>query len=113
MFDKELMKQVATIPTSEKKRWFAERPLLEECASRMTRLNVNEMIREFGVARVMRVLAATIKRNPKEYDADIVEMANWIPPVRSGQDAEMWFTSNIHRKYVQDIFRKYAELRKA
>ena len=69
MFDKELMKQLATIPT-------------------------------------------TIKQNPKDYDADVVEMAGWIPPVRFGRNAEMWFSSTIHRAYVQDLFRQYANLRK-
>jgi len=41
-----------------------------------------------------------------------VEMAGWIPPVRSGRNAEMWFSSTIHRAYVQDLFRQYANLRK-
>ena len=59
-----------------------------------------------------RVLAATIKCNPEDYDADVVEMAGWIPPVRSGRNAEMWFSSTIHRAYVQDLFRQYANLRR-
>ena len=62
--------------------------------------------------RVIRVLAATIKHAPQDYDADVVEMAGWVPPVRAGRDAEMWFCSTIHRAYVQDLFRQYANLRK-
>ena len=48
----------------------------------------------------------------QDYDADVVEMAGWVPPVRAGRDAEMWFCSTIHRAYVQDLFRQYANLRK-
>lgn len=112
MFDKELMKQLATIPTQNRTEWFAERDKLEALASEMTRLNVKEMISKYGIARVLRVLAATIKCNPKDYDTDAVQMANWVPPIRSGRNAETWFCSTIHRIYVQDLFYKYAKLRK-
>lgn len=112
MFDKELMKQLASIPTQNRAEWFAERDKLEALASEMTRLNVKDMVSKYGIARVLRVLAATIKRNPKDYDADVVEMAGWIPPVRLNRNAEMWFGSTIHRAYVQDLFRQYANLRK-
>ena len=112
MFDKELMKQLATIPTQTRAEWFAERDKLETLAGEMTRLNVKDMVSKYGIARVLRVLAATIKCNPEDYDADVVEMAGWIPPVRSGRNAEMWFSSTIHRAYVQDLFRQYANLRR-
>lgn len=112
MFDKELMKQLATIPTQNRAEWFAERDKLETLAGEMTRLNVKDMVSKYGIARVLRVLAATIKCNPEDYDADVVEMAGWIPPVRSGRNAEMWFGSTIHRVYVQDLFRQYANLRR-
>lgn len=112
MFDKELMRQLRTIPTENRAEWFAERDKLEALADEMTRLNVNDMVQKYGVARVMRVLAATIKHAPQDYDADVVEMAGWVPPVRAGRDAEMWFCSTIHRAYVQDLFRQYANLRK-
>jgi len=91
MFDKELMRQLRTIPTE----------------------NVNDMVQKYGVARVMRVLAATIKCNPEDYDAKAVAMAHWIPPIRLGRNFEIRFCSTIHRIYVQDLFYKYAELRKA
>jgi hypothetical protein len=112
MFDKELMKQLATIPTQNREEWFAERDKLETLAVEMTRINAKDMVQKYGIARVRRVLAATIKQNPKDYDADVVEMAGWVPPVRAGRDAEMWFCSTIHRAYVQDLFRQYANLRK-
>jgi hypothetical protein len=67
---------------------------------------------EYGIARVIRVLAATIKHAPQDYDADVVEMASWVPPIRAGRDAERWFCSTIHRAYIQDLFRQYANLRK-
>lgn len=112
MFDKELMKQLATIPTQNREEWFAERDKLETLAVEMSRINAKDMVQKYGIARVLRVLAATIKQNPNDYDADVVEMAGWIPPVRSGRNAEMWFSSTIHRAYVQDLFRQYANLRK-
>ena len=80
MFDKELMKQLATIPTQNREEWFAERDKLEALAVEMTRINAKDMVQKYGIARVLRVLAATIKQNPKDYDADVVEMAGWIPP---------------------------------
>ena len=75
MFDKELMKQLATIPTQNREEWFAERDKLETLAVEMTRINAKDMVQKYGIARVLRVLAATIKQNPKDYDADVVEMA--------------------------------------
>ncbi len=112
MFDKELIRQLASIPSEDRASWTAEREKLESLASEMNRFNVKEMVTKYGIARVLRVLAATIKRNPKDFDSDVVEMANWIPPIRTGRDAEMWFCSTIHRAYIQDIFRQYANLRK-
>lgn len=112
MFDRELMRQLATIPAESRAQWREERDKLEQLASEMTRLNVQEMVPKYGIARVIRVLAATIKCSPQDYDADVVEMANWVPPIRSGRNAEMWFCSTIHRAYVQDLFRQYANLRK-
>lgn len=112
MFDKELMKQLTTIPAEDRAKWFEERDKLEQLASEMNRLNVKEMVPKYGIVRVIRVLAATIKHAPQDYDADVVEMASWVPPVRAGRDAEMWFCSTIHRAYVQDLFRQYANLRK-
>ena len=67
MFDKELMKQLATIPTQNRKEWFAERDKLETLAVEMTRINAKDMVQKYGIARVLRVLAATIKQNPKDY----------------------------------------------
>ena len=75
MFDKELMKQLATIPAESRAEWIAERKNLEALAGEMTRLNVEEMIPKYGIARVLRVLAATIKQSPMEYDSDVVTMA--------------------------------------
>ena len=92
MFDKELMKQLATIPAESRAEWIAERKNLEALAGEMTRLNVEEMIPKYGIARVLRVLAATIKQSPMEYDSDVV--------------------TTIHRAYIQDLFRQYANLRK-
>ena len=112
MFDKELMKQLATIPAESRAEWIAERKNLEALAGEMTRLNVEEMIPKYGIARVLRVLAATIKQSPMEYDSDVVTMAHWIPPIRAGRNAELWFCSTIHRAYIQDLFRQYANLRK-
>lgn len=112
MFDRELMRQLATIPAEDRAGWRAEREKLEALAGEMTRLNVREMVPKYGVARVLRVLAATIKQSPNEYDSDVVEMASWIPPVRAGRNAEVWFRSTIHRAYVQELFREYANLRK-
>lgn len=112
MFDRELMRQLATIPAEDRAGWKEEREKLEALADEMTRLNVREMIPKYGVARVLRVLAATIKQSPNEYDADVVEMASWIPPIRAGRNAEAWFCSTIHRAYVQSLFREYANLRK-
>lgn len=112
MFDRELMRQLATIPAESRAEWIAERKKLEALAGEMTRLNVEEMIPKYGIARVLRVLAATIKQSPMEYDSDVVTMANWIPPIRAGRNAEAWFCSTIHRAYVQGLFREYANLRK-
>lgn len=112
MFDKELMKQLATIPAESRAEWIAERKKLEALAGEMTRLNVEEMIPKYGIARVLRVLAATIKQSPMEYDSDVVTMANCIPPIRAGRNAELWFCSTIHRAYIQGLFRQYANLRK-
>lgn len=84
MFDKELMKQLATIPTQNREEWFAERDKLETLAVEMTRINAKDMVQKYGIARVLRVLAATIKQNPKDYDADVVEMAGWVPSGRVG-----------------------------
>lgn len=112
MFDKELMKQLATIPAENRAEWFAERDKLSALAKEMNRLNVDNMVKKYGVARVIRVLAATIKCCPEEYDRSAVRMAYWVPPIRSGRNAETWFCSTIHRIYVQDLFYKYAELRK-
>ena len=95
MFDKELMKQLATIPAESRAEWIAERKKLEALAGETTRLNVEEMIPKYGIARVLRVLAA-----------------NWIPPIRAGRNAELWFCSTIHQAYIQDLFRQYANLRK-
>ena len=41
MFDKELMRQLRTIPTENRAEWFAERDKLDALADEMTRLNVN------------------------------------------------------------------------
>ena len=112
MFDRELMRQLATIPSEDRAGWIAERKKLEALAGKMTRLNVEEMIPKYGIARVLRVLAATIKQSPTEYDSAAVAMANWIPPIRAGRNAEEWFCSTMHRAYVQGIFLKYANLRK-
>lgn len=104
MFDRELMRQLATIPSEDRAGWIAERKKLEALAE--------EMIPKYGIARVLRVLAATIKQSPMEYGSDAVAMANWIPPIRAGRNAEEWFCSTMHRAYVQGIFLKYANLRK-
>ena len=112
MFDRELMRQLATIPTENREQWFSEKKKLEALAAEMTRMNIQEMVPKYGIARVIRVLAATIKQSPNEYDADVVEMASWIPPIRAGRNAEAWFCSTIHRAYVQGLFREYANLRK-
>ena len=111
MFDKELMKQLATIPAENRAEWFAERDKLSALAKEMTRLNAADMVNKYGIARVIRVLAATIKGSPEEYDAQAVCMANWVPPIRSGRNAEEWFRSTMHRAYVQSLFLKYADLR--
>ena len=68
MFDKELMKQLATISAENRAEWFAERDKLSALAKEMNRLNVDDMVKKYGVARVIRVLAATIKCCPEEYD---------------------------------------------
>lgn len=79
MFDKELMKQLTTIPVQNREEWFAERDKLETLAVEMTRINAKDMVQKYGIARVLRVLAATIKQNPNDYDADVVEMAGMDP----------------------------------
>lgn len=112
MFDKELMKQLATIPAENRVEWFAERDKLSALAKEMDRLNVDAMVKKYGVARVIRVLAATIKCCPEEYDPSVVCMAHWVPPIRSGRNAEEWFHSTMHRAYVQSFFLKYANLRR-
>ena len=111
MFDKELMKQLATIPVENRAEWFAERDKLRALAGEMDRFNTDEMVMKYGVARVIRVLAATIKCCPEEYDPSVVRMAHWVPPIRSGRNAEEWFHSTMHRAYVQSFFLKYAEPR--
>lgn len=111
MFDRELMNQLATIPAENRAEWFAERDKLSALAKDMNRLNVDNMVKKYGVARVIRVLAATIKCCPEEYDTSVVRMANWVPPIRSGRNAEEWFHSTMHRAYVQSLFLEYAELR--
>lgn len=103
MFDKELMKQLATIPAENRAEWFAERDKLHALAAEMNRLNADEMVIKYGVARVIRVLAAAIKCCPDEYDPSAVRMANWVPPIRSGRNAEEWFHSTMHRAYVQSL----------
>lgn len=112
MFDRELMRQLATIPTENREQWFSEKKKLEALASEMTRMNIQEMVPKYGIARVIRVLAATIKCCPEEYDPSAIRMAYWVPPVRSGRNAEEWFCSTMHRAYVQSLFLKYANLRK-
>lgn len=112
MFDRELMCQLATIPTENRERWFSEKKKLEALAAEMTRMNIQEMVPKYGIARVIRVLAATIKCCPEEYDPSAIRMAYWVPPVRSGRNAEEWFCSTMHRAYVQSLFLKYANLRK-
>lgn len=48
----------------------------------------------------------------------VAPMATWeivggdLPPIRAGRNAELWFCSTIHRAYIQDLFRQYANLRK-
>ena len=111
MFDRELMNQLATIPSENRVEWFAERDKLSALAKEMNRLNVDNMVKKYGVARVIRVLAATIKCCPEEYDRSVVRMAYWVPPIRSGRNAEEWFHSTMHHAYVQSLFLKYAELR--
>ena len=111
MFDCDLMKQLATIPAENRAEWFAERDKLSALAKEMDRLNADDMVKKYGVARVIRVLAATIKHCPEEYDASVVCMAYWVPPIRSGRNAEEWFHSTMHRAYVQRLFLKYAEPR--
>lgn len=112
MFDRELMRQLATIPTENRERWFSEKKKLEALAAEMTRMNIQEMVPKYGIARVIRVLAATIKCCPEEYDPSAIRMAYWVPPVLSGRNAEEWFCSTMHRAYVQSLFLKYANLRK-
>ena len=112
MFDKELMKQLATISAENRAEWFAERDKLSALAKEMNRLNVDDMVKKYGVARVIRVLAATIKCCPEEYDNSVVRMAYWVPPIRSGRNAEERFCSTMHRAYVQSLFLQYANLRK-
>lgn len=111
MFDRDLMKQLATIPAENRTEWFAERDKLSALVKEMDRLNADDMVKKYGVARVIRVLAATIKHCPEEYDASVVCMAYWVPPIRSGRNAEEWFHSTMHRTYVQSLFLKYAEPR--
>lgn len=111
MFDRELMNQLATIPAENRAEWFAERDKLSALAKEMNRLNIDNMVKKYGVARVIRVLAATIKCCPEEYDRSVVRMAYWVPPIRSGRNAEEWFHSTMHHAYVQSLFLKYAELR--
>lgn len=112
MFDRELMRQLATIPTENREQWFSEKKKLEALAAEMTRMNIQEMVPKYGIARVIRVLAATIKCCPEEYDPSAIRMAYWVPPVRSGRNAEEWFCSTMHRAYVKSLFLKYANLRK-
>ena len=111
MFDCDLMKQLATIPAENRAEWFAERDKLSALAKEMDRLNADDMVKKYGVARVIRVLAATIKHCPEEYDASVVCMAYWVPPIRSGRNAEEWFHSTMHRAYVQSPFLKCTEPR--
>ena len=101
-----------TLPAENRVEWFAERDKLSALAKEMDRLNVDDMVKKYGVARVIRVLAATIKCCPEEYDPSVVRMAHWVPPIRSGRNAEEWFHSTMHRAYVQSFFLKYANLRR-
>lgn len=111
MFDRDLMKQLATIPAENRAEWFVERDKLSALAKEMNRLNADDMVKKYGIARVIRILAATIKRCPEEYDTSVVCMAYWVPPIRSGRNAEEWFCSAMHCAYVQSLFLKYAEPR--
>lgn len=58
MFDRELMRQLATIPAEDRVGWIEERKKLEALAGEMTRLNVEEMIPKYGIARVLRAGAS-------------------------------------------------------
>ena len=42
MFDKELMKQLTTIPAEDRAKWFEERDKLETLADEMLRINAKE-----------------------------------------------------------------------
>ena len=53
MFDKELMKQLTTIPVQNREEWFAERDKLETLAVEMTRINAKDMVQKYGIARVL------------------------------------------------------------
>lgn len=88
-----------------------ERDHLSRLANTINRYNVNNCIMQFGVARVFRVLAATIKRNPSEYDSEVVAVARQVPPLKPGRDWESWFFCPMHRMLVQENFMEIARLR--
>ena len=88
---------------------FAERNILSEIATNMTRLNVQDYIKKYGAPRVVRVLGATIAANPHKYSDYAWRTALKIPPMCDGWEAERFFRhSNIHPAYLQDIFMELA-----
>lgn len=111
MFDRDLMKQLATIPAENRAEYFEELHKLRALAKEMDRLNADEMVMKYGVARVIRVLAATILCCPEEYDLSVVRMAHWVPRLRPRWNAEERFRVAMHCAYVQSLFLKYAEPR--
>ena len=111
MFDKELMKQLTTIPAEDRAKWFEERDKLEQLASEMNRLNVKEMVPKYGIARGDPGAGGYNQARTAGLRCGCGGDGQFgVPPVRAGRDAEMWFCSTIHRAYVQDLFRQYANL---
>ena len=111
MFDKELMKQLATISAENRAEWFAERDKLSALAKEMNRLNVDDMVKKYGVARVIRVLAATIKCCPEEYD-NSVEFAHRLcePCVFHVNQSHQELKIRTFSKFVIDILKKQCRL---
>lgn len=96
--------------TRENHKRFKERDRLEEIAKGMTRDNVQAYIKQYSAPRVVRVLAATIKANPRDYSKAAWLTARKVPPLCSGWDAEKFFDhSAIHRIYLEEIFMTLAK----
>ena len=79
--------------------------ILENLSLKINRLNIDDMVKKYGVSRVIRVLAARILADYHDFDTDAIAIARLVPKLMEERKFERRFSGAvIHPAYAEAIF---------